>query len=306
MKSLIEPILKMKAAKISRTPCHTNRASSLGYFVPELGGCLRRGVYERTKWQEKELHDARVQLIFDEGNNQERQVLMDLAAANVQIIEQQSAFQFEPVAKYQLTGHIDGVYVEDGIAYPVEIKSMSPNVFGVINTFEDFKKKPWTNAYRAQITLYMLAKNIDKGIFVLKNKSTGELKQVTVDLDYDLGEWCLKACENINAHVTAGTLPDQITDREKCLDCPYKTTCLPGIDFGAPLKIDDDPEFEARLEKAESLKDKKAEYETEHEIIRDRAKATAINGVLNLMVGSWLLKGKTDSRGAFRLTIEKS
>ena len=302
MKSLIEPILAVKAKKIKRYPCNSNRASALGYAVPMLSGCLRRGVYERTNWQDKELHDARVQLIFDEGNNQESAILRDLAEAGVQIIEQQTPYEWK---QYQITGHVDGKYVEDGIAYPVEIKSMSPNIFTSVNSFEDMKKKPWTRSYMVQITLYMLMQGIDKAIFIIKNKSNGELKQLTVDLDYDLGEACLKAAEEINKHVVAGTLPEKIKDIQVCKDCPFKLICCLGVSFGEPLKISDDPLFTERLEKYISLKDQSAECDKLYEVIREEAKAQANGGELNMLCGNYLLTGKPDTKGAFRLKIKR-
>lgn len=284
-----------------RYPCYTNRASSLGYFVPELGGCLRRGVYERTHWQEKEAYPPESLIRFKEGNNQEAQVLKDFTEAGIQVIEQQSSFVWE---KYQISGHLDGVIVIEGQAIPLEIKSMSPNIFAIMNTFDDFKKKTWTKSYMAQITIYMLMKNIDQGIFILKDKSSGLMKQINVSLDYELGEFCIRAAETINAHVLTKTFPDRIKDIEKCKECPFKLVCLPETNFGEPLKIADDPEMEKRIESYLSLKDKASECDDIYELIRERAKATAENGGLNILVGKYRLTGKKDSRGALRLNIE--
>lgn len=301
--NIVQAILDHKAKQQHRYPCKSNRASSIGYFVPELGGCLRRGVYERTDWDKKELPDGRLALIFSEGNNQEKIVMRDLAEAGVHLIEQQSAFEW---SIYQITGHLDGVLVEDAKAIPVEIKSMSPNVYVKINSFDDFKKFSWTRSYMAQIMIYMLLKNIDRGIFVIKNKSTGELKQIDVELDYQLAEFCLKTAEAINSHVAAKTLPDRIDDREKCKDCPFKLLCLPEINFGEPLKIADDPKFEDELNKRCELEELAKEYKEIDEIIKDRCKATAGDGNLNVVVGKYHLQGKRDSKGAFRLIIERS
>jgi len=302
MKNLVEAVLAEKAKKIKRYPCNSNRASGLGYAVELLGGCLRRGVLERTRWAEKELHDARMQLIFDEGHNQETVVLRDLAEAGIEIIGQQTPYEWKDL---QITGSIDGKYVEDGVAYPVEIKSMNPMIFDAVHTFEDFKKKPWTRSYMAQITLYMLLQGVDKGIFILKNKSNGMLKQITVDLDYELGEACLKAAEAINCYVKAGTVPEVIKDIQVCKDCPYKLICCPAIQFGEPLKISDDPIFEERLDKYFLIKPIEKESKDLYEIIRDRAKAQAAGGELNLLQGKYRLTGKPDAKGAFRLTIDK-
>lgn len=300
MVNIVEAILQKKATKIKRYPCHTNRASSMGYCVPELGGCVRRGVYERTNWQDAELVTPETQLIFDEGNNQEDIVLRDLIDAGVQIIGQQTPYAWEA---YQITGSIDGKIVDDGVAVPLEIKSMSPNIFSGIKTLEDFKKKPWTRAYLAQITLYMLMQNCDKAIFLLKNKSTGELKQVDVSLDYELGEACLRTATQINEHVKNKTLPDRITDREVCKNCRFKLLCLPEISFGEELKIEQDPEFESRIKRYLELKENSAECDKVYEVIKDRAKASANGGALNVLVGTYSLVGKTASNGSFRFDI---
>jgi len=302
MKDLVAAVLEEKARKIKRSPCHSNRSSELGYAVPLIDGCLRRGVYARTHWQERTMHDARVQLIFDEGNNQERQVLLDLAHAGISIIEQQSAWEWP---SYKISGHIDGTWVEDGVAYPVEIKSMSPNVFTIIHSFEDFRKKPWTRVYMAQITLYMLHKNIDKGIFILKNKSSGELKQITVDLDYDLGEACLKTAEAINKHIAENTLPYRIKDIQKCAECPFNLVCLPEVQFGEPLKIRDDPMFESRVDRYYELESAADEAKKLYEVIREESRAEAGEGNLNSLIGKYLLTSKKSSSGSFLLKITK-
>jgi hypothetical protein len=277
MKNLIEAILVKKAEKIQRYPCLSNRASSMGYFLPILEGCLRRGVYERANWQEKELYDAKTQLVFDEGHAQEAAVLRDLADAGINIVEQQTPFEWK---EYQITGHVDGKYIEDGVAFPIEIKSMSPFIFDMVYNIEDFKKKPWTRSYLAQITLYMLMQNVDKAIFLLKNKSSGELRQITVDLDYTLGEACLSAAE--------------------------KMVCLPGTDFGQELKIKEDPEIEKKLDRYLELKPDELECGKIWDTIKSQAKAEiGPAGVLNVMVGKYLLTGKTDAKGTLRIKIEK-
>lgn len=302
MVDMVAAVLAKKAEKIKRYPCKSNRASGLGYFVPELEGCLRRGVYERTRWQEKELISPELQLIFDEGNNQEMMILRDLADAGIPIIEQQTMYEWPD---YQITGHIDGKLVDGERAIPVEIKSMSPNIFSQVRTFEDFKKKPWTRAYMAQATMYMLMQNIDEMVFILKNKSTGALRQINCGLDYELGEFCIRAAEQINKHVADDTLPDRITDRQKCADCPYKLICLPDVNFGEPLKITDDPDFEKRVERYLELKNAAEESKKLWDTIKVEAKAQAgETGELNMMIGKYHLTGKNDSRGAFRLKIE--
>lgn len=301
MINIAEAIKATKAKEIKRMACYTNRASSIGYFVPELQGCLRRGVYERTKWTEKELPTPELALVFAEGNHQEKIIIADINQAGIQFLEQQSMFEWP---EYCITGHIDGVIVDDGKSVPVEIKTMSPNIFATVNSFDDLKKKPWTRAYMAQLQVYMLMKNIDRAILLLKNKSSGGLKQIDCELDYELAEACIKTAEAVNKHIFAGTEPEKITNIDTCRDCPFKLACCPDINFGAELKITDDPGYEEKIDKYMEMTEAAKECDALHETIRARAKASAIDGELNLNVGKYLLTGKTGSNGAFRLKIE--
>lgn len=109
MIDIVGKILELQKTKIHRSPMHTNRASMVGYYVPQLDGCLRRGVLERTKWQEKEMITPEKQLIFNEGNEQERIVLRYMMEAGINVIEQQSAFEFK---EQQITGHLDCVVLD--------------------------------------------------------------------------------------------------------------------------------------------------------------------------------------------------
>ena len=208
---LIKPVYDRISTENRRFPCYTNRASSLGYAVPELNGCLRRGVLSRTKWEEAEAFDQAALLRLREGNNQEAIVLRDMAAAGIVLVNQQEAYEWR---EYQISGHLDATVIVEGKAVPVEIKSMSPNIFSSVSTFDDLNKKSWLRSYKCQITLYQLHKNIDKAIMILKDKSSGGLKQLNIDLDYQLGEYCIRAAEKINKHVADKTLPDRIPDVE--------------------------------------------------------------------------------------------
>lgn len=300
--NLIQPVYDEKAKAIKHYPCHVNRASSIGYFVPQLDGCLRRGYYERMNWQDKELPSVELAMIFDEGNLQERKILQDFAAAGVDILEQQTMYEWK---EYQISGHIDGKILVDGVAVPVEIKSMSPNVINRINSFEDFRKFSWTQAYKAQINLYMLMQNIDYGIMILKNKSSGALKQINVQLDYEIGEACLKACETINRAIATKTPPDRIDNRKKCAECPFKTICHPGVDFGVPIKVSDDPRFNSKVREYLDGIQRKKEIEALYAEIKEQCKASAENGELNYLASSIHITGKLDARGSFRIKMEE-
>ncbi len=323
--NIVKAVTAVKEKKIVKYPTDVNRASSIGYFVPELEGCLRRGVYERTNWEDKEMHDVTSQFIFDEGNNQEQQVFRDLSEAGIVVINQAQTFTlYDPRngndKKVLLRGSIDGKISIGNVAghaehvITCEVKSMNPNIFSQMNEFEDFRKKPWTLAYMAQIMAYMLGENEEVGIFILKDKSNGTLKQIEVPLDYELGEAVMRTAEQINDHVDAGTLPEKIENVDKCRMCSFKKLCRPEVDWEVGPAIADDPILEQTIDQymlpatiEGSMEEIKKEAEKLYKTkIAPKLKVSAQqnNGTINIKLGKYLLTGKTASNGTFRPKIK--
>src|SRR3990167_4294103 len=198
---IIEKILEAQQRKIKQRPINSNTASELGH------PCLLYHVYQRTRWQERTLHDARVQLIFGMGNAVEDLAMQELREAGFKVVEQQRPFSWP---EYQITGTVDCKLLLDGEAVPTEIKSCSPYMFDKINAIDDLTrgKYLYLRKYPAQLTLYLLMDNKERGVFLFKNKSNGQYKEIWMNIDYALGEELLKRAECINRHVAASTLPD--------------------------------------------------------------------------------------------------
>jgi CRISPR/Cas system-associated exonuclease Cas4 (RecB family) len=266
---IIEKIYEFKTHKIKNTPCLSNRASSLG------DPCLRRLFYERTRWGDKQLHDVYKQLIFDEGSNQEKIVLRDLAEAGFEIFEQQRAFEERDL---QITGHVDLKLKipgdESNRLYPCEIKSMAPHIFNRINKLEDFYNSPyhWLQKYPAQLLLYMLAANEDRGVFILKNKSNGQLKEIWIDMDWELANTLYDKAAKINWYIKENISPDRITDLDICEECPFNHICLPEKSFGPEISQEDRDELIDLTTRIGEVKDAHIEYETLNKRLKDLLK----------------------------------
>ena len=288
---LIEKIYEDKAKKIRVTPCHTNRASEAGH------PCMRYLVLRRVKWQDMPLHDVRLQLIFDEGNNQERIVLRDLEDAGVRLIDQQRDYEWR---QFQLTAHLDAKAVlSETEAAPIECKSMSDPIFRQITTLEDLLRsdKPWLKKYPAQIQLYLLLSNAERGFLILKNKSTGELKEIEVRLDLEYAEGILKKLEQINGHVAAGTIPPAMPyDEDICDRCPFfQTTCLVEVKRTA-LVLSEDAELAKDLDRREELKPLVDEYDK-----LDKAVKKKLTGQEKVSCGNYLILGKKVQRKGYEV-----
>jgi CRISPR/Cas system-associated exonuclease Cas4 (RecB family) len=289
---IIEKVYEHKRSQIKQYPVHTNRASQLGH------PCTRYLVFDRTRWEEKTLHNERLQMIFDLGNDIEARVMHDLTDAGVEVIEQQRAFFWK---EYNISGHIDAKALIDGMAYPLEIKSMSPFVFDRVNSVEDMLKSKYAymRAYPGQVTLYLLMDNKERGFFICKNKVSGAMKEIPVTLDYELGESLLRKAEVINAHVNNQTLPDPIEyDENVCSDCGYNHICTPDR-MGKEVEIVDDNELAELLAEWERLKPFSKEYD---EV--DKRISEAVNGREKILVDNWYITGSWRKRTGYNVPDE--
>jgi len=284
---IVEKILEAKQRKIRQYPVNANRASELGH------ACMRYLVLNRTRWQEKTLHNARLQMIFDMGRMVEDLVEQDLREAGFTIVEQQRSFAW---AKYQITGKIDCKLQIDGTAYPTEIKSAAPHPFQSINSIEDMlrHKYHYMRKYPAQLTLYLLMDGKEEGLFLFKNKSTGELKEIWMKLDYDFAESLVQKAEAINKHVTDGTLPDPMPYNEDiCRGCGFEHICLPER-IGTEVDISDNTELLELVSEYMTLKPGAKRYDEVNERINK-----LVEGKDKILIGDWFIQGKWVERASY-------
>lgn len=260
-------------------PCHTNRASQIGF------PCIRELVYERARWGNKRKPSVELQLIFDQGRAAETFAVQRLREAGIEIIEQQRPFEDKNL---QLTGHIEGTMIINGVSYLFEIKSMHPYQYSRIDVWQDFLKHPIYCKWPAQGQMYMYLAEVPEMIFIIVDKGTGQMKFLPMEIDLEYCETLLQKIELVNAYVAEDKLPDRIEwDSQICgRYCDFYHICCPAIK-GEGTKILDNDLLEEMLEHRAQLQPVKKEYE---EV--DKAIAKKIEGVENTLVGRFIINGK--------------
>jgi len=293
---IIEKILENKEKKRKITPVNSNRASELGH------PCLRYLVYLRTKWSEKALPSLYQQLIYDEGKNQEKAVIFDLMEAGFEVIEQQRTMYWD---KFNLVGHIDGKIVVNGKGIPFEVKSLNPYVWETISDLKSMlnHKRWWVRKYPYQLLIYLLLANEPEGLYILKNKSSGELKEIWVRLEdhLELAEEVLKKCEEIERHIKNGSLPDRINNEEICDTCSFNHICLPELTRPA-LQIEENSEILEMLEERELLKEKVNRFNELDEYLKNYFKKADGD---RFLVGQFLIMKKKIKRNAYTVPAQE-
>lgn len=174
---------KIISSKSNQIPCNSCWASEVGH------DCERYLVYQQCDWEKAKPVTDDLLLVFNEGNIQEDNLLLDLQKAGIKVKDLQISVR---IAEANISGKLDCVIEavdSEGKPFnaPVEIKSMSDVVFNAVNTVADFQKFAWTRKYYSQMQVYL--KNdlwtLPFGYFLAKNKSTGAIKLIK-DFDGDI------------------------------------------------------------------------------------------------------------------------
>ena len=154
--------------------------------------CMRYLVYQQCNWDEGKQSPDELQLVFQEGENQEVQIIKDLINAGVEVKDKQIGIKIKSA---NISGKLDCIAIcknnqGQESFLPVEIKSMSDIVYNSVNTVADFLKYPWTRKYYGQIQCYLKNDSwyYPEGYFLAKNKSSGAIKLIK---DFD-GETTIK------------------------------------------------------------------------------------------------------------------
>lgn len=282
-----ERLFKAKADKIKVYPCEHLRASNLGHPC-------ERYLYMLIKhWDEQKPHDVGLQNIFDLGNTLEEHTIKNIREAGFEAFTPtQRAWRIE---KPLITGREDiRIKDENGELLPVEIKGLSPQEWERLNSVQDFfdSKKAYIKGYPAQLMVYMLYFEKEKGFFALTNKLTGETKFIEVPFDYDYAESLLQKAERVYKAIETDTPPEPCDNISFCENCPLAHVC--GECRRIPADIDLDEDLDALINRKNELAPAKKEYEDVDKEIKQR-----VGEREKVITGQYLIERKATTRKAF-------
>ena len=209
-----------------------NRASTIAHVCENFPLMARRWYKERPR------PDPYLLSIFRQGNvmhDDTRHLLGKELRFPLRRTEMPHGY--EPL---ELTGHIDMEIEIAGEWELAEIKSIHPNVYPRIERIEDFftMKFHVFRAYPGQLYMYLFMANRERGLMILRNKSTSQLKPLWAYLfeHEEYAESLLQRAEKVNAALRDGTQNlAQLSDPDVCEECEFAARCAPPITFTPPL-----------------------------------------------------------------------
>jgi len=201
---------------------------------PHLGASLigrecRREAWYAFRWARRLRHEGRMLLLFQTGHLAEPRFVADLKALGATVLDRDvNGRQFGFSA---LGGHFGGSAdaIATGLPYAprtwacVEFKTHGSRSFATLKSRGVKLAKP---EHYAQLQCYMLALQLDRALYLAKNKDTDELHDEWLTLDRPFAESLrAKALAIIQADVPppgTGTGPNDPT----CRRCDYRELCF--------------------------------------------------------------------------------
>lgn len=265
--------IEIEQREEARLVAKRSQYQSKNCIASNLGECLRERYHSIVDWTKKPVADTWLQARFEEGNEQERKLLIKLMTLGYQLIENQKRFEIKDRKdRVILTGKIEGKIKYQDKHYPFEIKSMNPNIYDGINTLEDMQKYSHTAKYPKQLMAYMFSENVDEGFFLLTD-CLGHFKIIPVKLDYDMMEKEMQNCTFVMECVDKLGPPPHHKDTAICRKCwAAKTCCFPSLDFGEGVTILDDPDLEQALKDRDVLQQSASNYDKLDKKVKERLK----------------------------------
>lgn len=283
---IVEKRKEVLTAKINRYPKST-------FTCSDINECDRYMIHSILDWDKKELYDAGLQAIFDAGNKEEENVKNRLGyELGLEFVEAQSPFEIknregEVIAR----GKIDGKILWNGKAIPIEIKSMNENSFNMLNSLEDFNKKPLYRKYLRQMQLYLYGNNQEAGLFILSNFRTEKL--ILVTLDYGECEYILSRLERLWELKKKGIYPEANYRPDLCDNCPFSSLCM-GDAIHKPAEMINNELLEEKLNRRLELEPLVKEYKDIDEEVK-----SVFKQIPHAFVGtSFEITGREQSRKA--------
>lgn len=274
-----------------------HRCSSVGW----ADDCLRHLCLRQLCPEKMERDEGSLIRRMQEGNKQEGLMREDMVRWGFKIKE--------PIRRtdesLRLTGEPDNFVLTNGDREPtvLDYKSSSPNIFRVARhyeTSEDMRQSKfhWIRHYPAQMQMYLYLFGFKDGMFLFKNKDSGEYHPINTPEDKSYQIFLAESLREVNGYLKREDAPKAVAV-DACGHCGFKGVCFEEdeLDTSVIAKIND-PYLIELLSKRDSLVESKKEFDR-----LDKEAKTALKGQ-TVIVGDFLFKTGTHERVTYKVPEE--
>jgi CRISPR/Cas system-associated exonuclease Cas4 (RecB family) len=259
----------------------------------DLHDCTRAMVYAVTNWKDRPAFSPELIARFERGSAIEEVARRELRDLGYSIKEERQPFEIrDKHGRLLVRGIVDGFLVKGRQDWPLEVKSLHPNVYHRIQTQDDFDRSIWSRKYPKQLLTYMYHYNREEGFFLLDD-CLGHWKLLPVRLNYEKMEAVLKQLEAVAIHLEEKTQPDFHSDPSVCTRCDwFKRVCFPPWSAGEGLSVIEAGELEAKISRRAALDEAATEYDALDKDIKATFKAIGIKADHDYLIGDYIITAK--------------
>ena len=274
-------------------------------WFSDVHTCDRRNFYAMAEGDQRAMWGPNVQAKMNAGSEWENINKRELSALGFEPLLSQEVCEIKRGGKTIARGKTDfslASLSDRHKIYPFEHKCVQKQVFDAVNNWRDLLRNVWTTKYVRQLMLYMYAKNVALGAFMLCDFQ-GHWKLLDVELDYDMCEETIKHLENSIAAFDKGEAPQRVVySKEMCGKCDFALICIPDIKNDPRLQVVGNEALAAALE----IQDANMEAWKKVEAAKKLTKAT-FEGVPagEYTVGNFIVHRKDASITVYDLTDEQ-
>lgn len=274
-----------------------NRASSAGY----VDDCLRCLVLMRTCPEKQEETSLELQRRFDEGHHQEKAIRAEMVEAGYEITPAKPMID----EGLQTKGEADDIVEKNDCGKrPADYKSASSGMFRQIVRAETAidlmkSKQIWIRHYPAQMYLYMFLYGFTMGLFVFKNKDSGEKCAIDVPENPIYAKQLKDGLMTVNEYVAKEEVPRAIYC-DACKSCGFfSTVCFEGESVpqdGVDRKLN--PELEVLLDERRLAEPDHKRFVKVDKAIKDQLRGETV------VIGDYFFKTTSHEAKAFDVPQE--
>ncbi len=213
---------RAEASRLKHQNKDYNQSSQIGW----LNECFRRLVLLRLMPEEEALPDNTQIHRFNEGDNQEALLALELENEGYKLTPGARKYNEE----FKITGEVEYLIEMNGDTPPLDFKSCSSYMFKHISRLQntqDLLESPfiWIRHYPVQMWSYELLYKQPLGILLFKDKEIG-LKH-TIDIPFcDLMDKICEGLLQVNEAVRKGEIPKP-EYKDACKYCNFSDFCFP-------------------------------------------------------------------------------
>lgn len=259
------------------------------FIASDITDCDKYATHSILDWEQKERFTPDTIARFEVGNKEELNLISELSALGIQIIHSQAPFEIPHPKTGEMIcrGKIDGkIHVDRHNQFPIEFKSIAPNLFDQIDTYEDLDRLPHLRKYKRQMQLYLYGNNKEVGVMLFSNL-LGRWKFIVVYRDDAEVDFILKRLQSnwdLVKEKKHGT--PILYDEKICGKCSFRHICLPDIKRDGAEMLEDST-LEKMIAEVTELKPLAKKYEALDERVKDIFKARTDNSKVFFVGADW-------------------